>query len=801
MRSISMKRKLEKELPYPKITPRANCRIDQVLAALPDKEPTAEAAASIEDWDDFSQFVPMEEEKRSVAGAVFRWAAVCAAAVFVSLVALNILSPQTAESLPGVGHAFKSVNSFLNGETGTPAPVPSPSPSPSASPTVEAVACSPLPVEDNGTKLTKIERDGSAVTITAEIPYMGRVRESLRSDDYFDYTLLGSTAQLTRFGEDSQLADSTEVEGERMENLGWCQVLMQSHGGRDQAGETRSVTWTFQNAEIPENGQMVLTLFEKAPRSEGELNLPNRVTAQFVVDLNAQKAAPADYSREMGFVKAAPEEVLAAPKLGEFTKGWYATEPTVAHIDERMAGLNTYYKDTEYYKVVFYQKDVDVRSISDITYKHPEWEPAALRVYLDGELKTEITALSRKDLEDSGVEFTRRDGGFLDESIANAKYNELENGVVYDDTRWFTHGDYRRLAFGVPASVLGAKEGELEGLLSRLRFAFECNGEEVFFDAVKASKEQQAQADENYAAWCYVDEPNPSRERMVMQSDCTHTDGKNPALCPTPNLDASQYSCYIQLFINTVAELDDWEIYVEQADGTATTFPLTPGDTSVQPPEANIDEEDMWHPLASGPMYRLDWRTPTPDEYEEWVTVNLWKGLDLPRRCYMLTLYQNGADGNTYEWKDAVWRLQTAGENPEIIVDGYGDWRPSDGPFVLNGASKYDERVFSLPEPTPTPSFQPYPVGGWTTDGSGNTVPVWEVTPTPGPGDHDDGNHVQTESGAGNETTSSRPPVIACPTPQPYDVWLANNPTPTPTPYAMCSGYPTPDPGQYDGHN
>lgn len=496
MKNSELKQLIAREFPYPQLTIRADQHIDNTLAALPEKRKTVEIFQSGEIWPSLSAYETAKQLKRSrPAVMALKWTAACLALVFVSLAAFNFLFPQTAESLPGIGGVFQAVNRFFREETGV--PVPSPSPSPSPSPVLEQAVCSALPVEDNGTKLLSIERDGRATVITAQVPYLGRYRDSLETADYFDYSLFGTTAQLAKLGDDAWFADSTQVEGESVEDLGGYQVLKQTTAP-DQKGETRTVTWNFQNVEIPEDGQMVLTLYECPPRSEGGLNHPNRITAQFVVDLNARKAAPADYSEAMGRVKAAPEEVFTTPRTGEFTNGWYAAEPTLVNVG-----------DKEYYKLIFYQKDVAEERVDGSGYAAPpNWDPATVWVFLDGELKLDVTACSREFLKEySGLAFTVGDGAFLDESIANAKYYELENGMFYDNTAYFSGTVYRRLAFGVPASALGVQDGDLGKLADRLRFGFDDNGINVFEDVSAACAEQKKKALAVYSTLCKPQKP------------------------------------------------------------------------------------------------------------------------------------------------------------------------------------------------------------------------------------------------------------------------------------------------------
>lgn len=581
----------------------------------------------------------------------------------------------------------------------------------------EQVACSPLPVEDNGTTLTSIARDGSTVTVTAEIPYMGRVRDSLEANDYFNYTLFGATAQLTRFGEDSQFADSTQVEGEQMEDLVEYPVFQRGPGMEDRLGETRTVSWTFQNVKAPEDGQLLLTLYERPESSEGGIGAfpGNRITAEFVINLNTYEAAPADYAEFTSFVKAEPEEVFNTSRTGEFSNGWYATEPVI--VDTKGEGLLAH---RAYVKAVFYQKDVELQSVSDEFYTHPDWETMGLSYSVDGQWKGYALALPRQELKASGTEFTVGDGEFLGEPIATNKWYETESGAFYDNAAFFSGTGYRRLVFAIPATALGLSDdpAQLGKALAEERISLvlgSWQGELPLFppfsegeDAAAAARRQKAEAQGAYARLCglQADEPVSFQNRFAVNFSGGDDSG---VLHPTPNLDGSQLACTVDFFADTREDLP-WTLKITAA-GDNYEFPLHPADTTIKPPESEgmEDYSQWWTVIASGPEYLVARRSPAAGEIAQYGT-----GL---KQCYQVTLYQNGIDGKTYDWSGCTWKIVDH-QTGETIYD-------TSAPWVMNKL---------------TGVFQPaYAAGG---------------------------------SGGPPANSASRP-------------------------LGMCSGYPTPDPNQY----
>lgn len=89
MKNTELTQKIKQEIAYPWLTGEANRRFEEAYEALP---------------------VRTEEQKRHFGSRIWRTSLVTAAAVFVFLVVLNMAFPAIAESIPGIGEIFKSLN-------------------------------------------------------------------------------------------------------------------------------------------------------------------------------------------------------------------------------------------------------------------------------------------------------------------------------------------------------------------------------------------------------------------------------------------------------------------------------------------------------------------------------------------------------------------------------------------------------------------------------------------------------------------------------------------------------------------
>lgn len=138
-----LKKRLEREMPYPRVTVQADLRFDRILAALPEREALGEQAKSSAEGKRVSQgpaHYRKKPEKSRGAGAVLpegielpegleyfepvpfqrSWSktilqSAAALAVFclVCLILLNTASPEIAENLPGFGGLFQTINGRL----------------------------------------------------------------------------------------------------------------------------------------------------------------------------------------------------------------------------------------------------------------------------------------------------------------------------------------------------------------------------------------------------------------------------------------------------------------------------------------------------------------------------------------------------------------------------------------------------------------------------------------------------------------------------------------------------------------
>lgn len=124
MKSIFWKKRLEKELSYPKLTAKANRRFDEILGRLPEREASPQrtepahfakpknhryqAKPIQEDTEElvFLNVVPQRRWPSAVAGTVMSLVVL----FFLSLVMLNVIRPDVAETLPALGGFFQAWN-------------------------------------------------------------------------------------------------------------------------------------------------------------------------------------------------------------------------------------------------------------------------------------------------------------------------------------------------------------------------------------------------------------------------------------------------------------------------------------------------------------------------------------------------------------------------------------------------------------------------------------------------------------------------------------------------------------------
>ncbi len=123
MKSIWFKKRLEKNLSYPKLTAKANRRFDEILSRLPEREESVQKAepahfAKAKTKKRRYREEPAEEEilyldmtpRRSWPGIAVRAVACLVALCVMLLAALNSFLPDVAETLPGLGGFFQAWN-------------------------------------------------------------------------------------------------------------------------------------------------------------------------------------------------------------------------------------------------------------------------------------------------------------------------------------------------------------------------------------------------------------------------------------------------------------------------------------------------------------------------------------------------------------------------------------------------------------------------------------------------------------------------------------------------------------------
>lgn len=124
MKKSEIKRRLEESLPYPRLTIRADQRFDAVCGMLEDRPARKEGESGAAGEGGFrlserdAGRMPRAEEAVEAAGptrahrgrTVLKFSFSAAALVLVSLLVLNLTFPTVAESLPGLGEVFKTLN-------------------------------------------------------------------------------------------------------------------------------------------------------------------------------------------------------------------------------------------------------------------------------------------------------------------------------------------------------------------------------------------------------------------------------------------------------------------------------------------------------------------------------------------------------------------------------------------------------------------------------------------------------------------------------------------------------------------
>lgn len=513
MKRNELKQQLERELPYSRLTIRADRRIDEILSVLPDRDSRSlENALIPEDWQGFSANgiqVPVEPEKRRPFVTAFKWAGACAAVLLVCLVALNFTAPSLAEQLPGVGGLFQTVNGWFQNREQEIAPP-------------NDIDFLSLPVEDNGVELLSLEAGEGSITAAAQVPFMGR--ESYSFQDYFNGTPFGTYAALW-VGDQLFLPTETAIGGEMSTKIsGNCKALFI---GPD---EPKNVTWSFSG--LPELSQQTVTLavLEKDWNAETYEGKPlNRVIAEFTLDTDSLRAA-ATQRYEAGYPgcdpmkKPAPEEVLSTQRNAWCTGDWYSLAPYA--VPE--STISETYRHKAYYKAEFFQRNVETTDINDRDefYQHPEWDAVTLDCFVDNKYVGSITARSRSQMEALGQDFSVSDGGFMDEILGNQKWYETEEGA-FCDLESYGPEHCRDLIFGIPATLLGCEDSQeaLEAFLKdhevRLSLVDAQTQQILITDAQVASDMEREAELEAYRSLCAVTAPAPRFSPLPVEDNGT----------------------------------------------------------------------------------------------------------------------------------------------------------------------------------------------------------------------------------------------------------------------------------------
>lgn len=515
MKRNELKQQLERELPYSRLTIRADRRIDEILSVLPDRDShSLENALIPEDWQGFSANgiqVPVEPEKRRPFVTAFKWAGACAAVLLVCLVALNFTAPSLAEQLPGVGGLFQTVNGWFQNREQEVAPP-------------NEIDFLSLPVEDNGVKLLSLGAgegigEGS-IMAAAQVPFMGR--ESYSFQDYFNGTPFGTYAVLW-VGDQLFLPTETAIEGEMSTKIsGNCKARFI---GPD---EPKNVTWSFSG--LPELSQQTVTLavLEKDWNAESYEGKPlNRVIAEFTLDTDSLRAA-ATQRYEAGYPgcdpmkKPAPEEILNTQRNDWCISDWYSLAPYA--VPE--STISDSYRHKAYCKAEFFQRNVETKSISEEFYQPPEWDAVTLNCFVDNRYVCSITARSRSQMEALGQKFFVFDGGFMDVLMGNQKWYETEGGAFCEMVSSGPES-CRNLIFGIPATLLGCEDSQeaLEAFLKdhevRLSLVDAQTQQILITDAQTASDMEREAELEAYRSLCAVTAPAPRFSPLPVEDNGT----------------------------------------------------------------------------------------------------------------------------------------------------------------------------------------------------------------------------------------------------------------------------------------
>lgn len=409
---------------------------------------------------------PMRTFLRGVGTAVF-----CCVCLFVVLFMVNFSQPQFTESLPGLGGVFRDVNlkwhEYLES---LPTPQRSASPAPSPEPAEQDILA-----EDNGVKLKSVEYRDGELTVTGQVPYMGRISEYLVDSSSQDsFSRFGTFAVFQPENAspvppagivDKNTMTSSEQE---LSILDVCSEL---------STEAADVTWQFYLSDqyFPDTvKQGVLTLYEGSAwygceEGSAERYAGKRVIAEFTVDLSDKEKPdvyPTTHYQEMGLQKITPEECLNTQRAVFPDSGWVPGQMDVVSLSGSALCSPPDY-DT-YYKIVLYGEEPAGRSL-------------ALNCYYGEDLVTTVH-------NETGV-FPVERGDDLEDHTFLDEYLGVQGWYAADNSYWTewntsesrTGNSYRRVVFAVPSAVYQIRDG-----LENARSLLSANGGMIRFELTDA---------------------------------------------------------------------------------------------------------------------------------------------------------------------------------------------------------------------------------------------------------------------------------------------------------------------------
>lgn len=432
------------------------------------KQRTRGAGPLPEDGD----FVVPGEYKKAPLFRRLALAALCLiAAGSLGLLGLNAVSPELAESLPGLGGLFQTINGGRQ-ESSLPEKLPELPSFPE-----QKTGLFDLPVEDNGTILQKIEvaEDGSKVEITAEVPFMGRT--SYNPMQYYQATPYGTWANLQTAAEAEQFVPGC-MAGTLLGNQPEVNERGNYQTGSGLSDVPSQVTWEFNYVDTTQ--PLVFTLYESDLFWDAREPLGDyRVTAEFMIDLKTGTATPSEYYKKARLQKITPQECLSTQRITGFTDGWFAKGVSYCPLSAHSASSQAYYR-------------IDLLG-------EDRGENLILECYQGDGL---VGAVFTQSEGERGKPVT--DDAFL-ASMGNEVFYQSANGVYADGETepGRMKEQYRHVVFGVSTDVFGFEEQwqESQALINdEIRFALRNadTGELIYEDVMEQYRKNKQAIKELY---------------------------------------------------------------------------------------------------------------------------------------------------------------------------------------------------------------------------------------------------------------------------------------------------------------